>query len=115
MCGSRPFETIDAGLRKSQIAYLASLDEFRHRSDGLLNRDSGVDAVLVIEVDVIDAQARQGLIAASFNIIRATTDVHAAIIALHTELGCQNHLITSIRDGASNQAFVVSIAIDIGR
>jgi hypothetical protein len=44
-------------LGQTEVADLARLHELRHRADGLLDGDIGIDAVLVIEVDVIGAQA----------------------------------------------------------
>jgi hypothetical protein len=38
---------------------LALLDELGHSSDGLLDLDVGIDTVLVVEVDVVGAQASQ--------------------------------------------------------
>ncbi len=37
-------------------ADLAGSDELGHRADGLLDRNGLVDPVLVVEVDVVDAQ-----------------------------------------------------------
>ena len=45
----------------------------------------------------------------------APADVLAPVIAFQAELGGENHPVTSISNGASNQALVVPIAIDIGR
>ena len=38
---------------------LPSCDQLGHRADGLLDRHVGVDAVLVVEVDVVGAEALQ--------------------------------------------------------
>ena len=38
---------------------LPSCDELAHRPDGLLDRRRAVDAVLVVEVDVVDPEAPQ--------------------------------------------------------
>ena len=46
-----------AASRQPEVSDLAVLHELRHRADGLLDRDLGVDAVLVVEVDVVDAEA----------------------------------------------------------
>ena len=45
------------GLGQPEVADLALRDELGHRADGLLDRRVGVDAVLVVEVDVVDAEA----------------------------------------------------------
>src|SRR5579859_2850769 len=115
MGSSRPCEAIDAGLGKPQVAHLTRLDEFRHCPDSIFYRDIGIDAMLVIEVDMLDAQTRQRLIAAGFDVFGATARSHAPIIASQPELGCQDHTVAPVSDGAPDEAFIVSIAIDIGR
>jgi hypothetical protein len=50
-------DRLRAGLGQADVAHLAGLDELRHRSHGVLDRGLRVDAVLVVEVDVIDAEA----------------------------------------------------------
>ena len=57
-----PLKAINAGLGQTQIAHLTSLDKFRHGPYGIFNGDSGIDPMLVIEVDVLDAQPRQRVI-----------------------------------------------------
>src|SRR5579871_2759854 len=43
-------------LAQADMAHLALLDEPRHAADRLLDRNRGIDAVLVVQVDVIDAE-----------------------------------------------------------
>ena len=38
---------------------MPAVDELRHRADRLLDRHAEVDAVLVVEVDVVDAEPLQ--------------------------------------------------------
>ena len=71
--------------------------------------------MLVVEVDVLDAQTRQRLVAAGFDVLRAAIDVKAPIIIPQAELGRENHFVSPISNGASNQALVVSTPIHIGR
>ena len=46
-------------LGQAEVADLAGLDQLGHRADGLLDRHRLVDAVLVVEVDVVDAEPLQ--------------------------------------------------------
>ena len=57
MRGVGAADGVGACLRKAEIAHLAFFDEPRHRPDRLLDRHIGVDAVLVVQVDRIDAEA----------------------------------------------------------
>ena len=64
--GVRAADRLGAGLGEADVADLALLHQFGHRADGLLDRRVGVDAVLVVEVDVVDAQALQRALAAAW-------------------------------------------------
>src|SRR3546814_5016485 len=44
------------GFRKRDVADLALLHQLHHPADDLLDRDRGIDAVLVEEVDRVDAE-----------------------------------------------------------
>ena len=57
-------------LREAQPAHLAGRDELGHGADGLFDGDLGIDAVLVVEVDVIDAEALQAGVAGRAHVIR---------------------------------------------
>src|SRR5262249_29425890 len=50
-------------LAQPEKAYLALLDEPRHRADRVLDRHRRIDAMLVIEVDYIDAEPLEARLA----------------------------------------------------
>jgi hypothetical protein len=56
------------------VADLALGDELGHRADGLLDRHLGVDAVLVVEVDRLDAEALQRRLAARADVLGVAAD-----------------------------------------
>ena len=60
---ARAAQRLDAGLRQAEVADLAGLHEVGHRADRVLDRRARVDAVLVVEVDVIDAEPLQARVA----------------------------------------------------
>ena len=84
----------DARFRQSKEPDLAHLDEFLHRADGLLDRHIRVDPVLVIQVDVVDAEATQGVIASPVNILGSAADAHPGAVRVPyvAELGRQLHV-----------------------
>ena len=45
------------GFGESEIFYFAGFHEFGHGADGFFDGRFGIDAMLVVEVDVIDAEA----------------------------------------------------------
>ena len=57
--GVRAADRLRRGLAQPDVADLALGDELGERADRLLDRRARVDAVLVVEVDVIGAQALQ--------------------------------------------------------
>ena len=58
-------------LRQPQVADLPLPDQLRHGPHGLLDGDVRIDAVLVVEVDVVHAQALEGTVAATGGRTRA--------------------------------------------
>ena len=63
MHGVRAADRRRRRLRQSQEPDLAGVDQLRHRADGLLDRHVGIDPVLVVEVDVVDAEPPQRRVA----------------------------------------------------
>jgi hypothetical protein len=45
------------------VAHLPGAHEVGHRADGVLDGHGRVDAMLIVEVDVIDAEARERCVA----------------------------------------------------
>jgi hypothetical protein len=55
----RPADRRRRGLREAEIAHFAGLDELCHGTDRLLDLGQLVDPVLVVQVDVVDAEPLQ--------------------------------------------------------
>ena len=77
----------------------------------------GIDAVLVVEVDVVDAEPRERRLAGLADVLGAAVDaLPAAVVAAHVaELGRQHDLVASLGDGASDQQLVLERTVDVGR
>src|SRR5262249_7544493 len=56
-------DRLGAGLREAEIAHLPRCDELRHRAYRVLDRHGAVDAMDVVEVDGVDAEAFQARVA----------------------------------------------------
>jgi len=52
-------QRLSSSFGKTEIAYLAFLHELCHRANGFFNWSAGIDAMLVIQVDMIDAKPPQ--------------------------------------------------------
>lgn len=62
--------------------------------DRVLDGDGGVDAVLVVEVDVVDAEAAEAGLAAGAHVLRpAAHGAHAVGAPPNPELGGHLHLL----------------------
>ena len=91
------------------------MGEVRHRADGLFDRDGAVDAMLVVEIDVLDAEALQGSVAGVFDVFRPA--VHAGplpIASTHVaEFGRQDDLLAFALDRLADQLLVGVGAVDV--
>ena len=92
-------------------------NQIGHGTDRILDRRGAVDAVLVIEIDVIDAETAERRLAGLAHVVGLAADAEeGAVIAAHiAELRGQDHLIAAAADGASDQLFVPEGAVHIGR
>ncbi len=66
----RAADRLGARLGEAEVAHLAGRHELGHRAHRLLDRRVGVDAVLVVEVDVIDAEAPERALARAAHVGR---------------------------------------------
>jgi hypothetical protein len=114
--GVRAPDRLRRGLREPEVAHLALLDELLHRADGLLDRDRLVDAVLVVEVDVVDAEALQRGLAGLAHVVRLAVDaeIAAVLAALVAELGGEHDLVAAAGDRAADELLVGERAVHVG-
>jgi hypothetical protein len=59
MHGNRAPERRRRCFREPQVTHLAGAHQVRHRADGVLDGHGGIDPVLVVEIDRLDAEPRQ--------------------------------------------------------
>ena len=64
MNGVRAADRLRRRLGKAEVANLPRLDELGHRADRLFDRRVRVDAMLVVEIDRVDAETLQRGVAA---------------------------------------------------
>ena len=103
-------------LGEPEVADLAGLDQLGHRADGLLDRHGLVDAVLVVEVDVVDAEPLQRGVAGRADVLGAAVDADAGAVgpALVAELGGQLDLVAAAGDGLADELLVGERAVHVG-
>src|SRR5580698_4258527 len=95
-------------LRKTQVAHLAGFDEVRHRADSLLDRHGAIHAMLIIEVDLFDAEALERGVASRPYVFGPSVDLASTIgMADDSEFGRDDHAIPNRPELAPDQFLIV--------
>ena len=100
---------------QAQGADLALLDQLGHRSDRIFDRHVRVDAVLVVEIDDIDAQAPKARLTGDRNIFGTPIGSLAAAAADIAEFCRQNHLGAPTLDGLADEFLIMAVAVGVRR
>ena len=96
---------------------MPSCTSSRHRPDRLLDRRVRVDPVLVVEIDVVDAEALEAAFDRLPHVVRAAVDPSApwGRGALDAELGGDHDAVAPALDGAADEFLVGVRAVHVGR
>jgi hypothetical protein len=89
-------------------------DQFLDRARNVLNWHVGIDAVLVEQIDLVDAQTLERSVADFFYVRRAAVKQAGALRDVKTELGCDHDLIACILQRLSNDLLVGKGSVDFG-
>src|SRR5262245_8143361 len=97
-----------ACLGQSEEADFAGLLQLRHGANRLLDRHARIDAVLVVDIDRIDAEALQRCITRAPNVFRRSVDAEprAILPADVAEFRGEDSLTAPIANGAANETLV---------
>src|SRR5215510_15505413 len=116
MHAMRSLDSLRPGLAQPEITHLALLDEARHCADRVLDRHRWIDAVLIVEIDDIDAEPLEALIARDRHIVRAPVGQAALAAGAHVaELGGDDRAIAPVVDRTGDQLLVLAVAVNVGR
>src|SRR5262249_46862625 len=75
----------------------------------------GIDAVLIVEINDVDAEPFEALLAGDRDVIRTPVGEPTLAAGPHVaELGGDDRPVAPVVNGACNQLFALSVAIDIG-
>ena len=113
--GDGPADRVGRRLGQPEVPHLAGGDELGHRADGLRHVDLRVDAVLVVEVDDVDAEPLQRGVAGGADVLRPA--VHAAAPvggALDAELRREHDLVAATGDRPPDELLVGEGAVHVG-
>jgi hypothetical protein len=120
--GVRATQGLRCRFAQADVTDLALLDELGQRADRLLDGDVGIDAMLVVEVDVVGAEAlersfdraadvlRRPVLTAHGRHVARVGGVHAQV-----ELRRDDVLVAAALDRATDQQLVRQGAVDLRR
>ncbi len=111
------FDGRGTGFADAYVANLASLDQFGHGANGVLDGHRGVDTVLIIEIKVIGVQPLQAGVDGLANVRRTAIDAtRMRVIATDdAELAGQVDTFTLALEGTTKQGFVGVRAVHVSR
>ena len=101
-------QVLFGGLRDSPGTDLALGDELAKLLGNNLGLHLGVNAVLVVEVNSVDAQLAQALLAACANGLGAAVQHQIVVgVVMHAHLGGNDHLVAEVANGGAHELLVV--------
>src|SRR6185437_3360909 len=95
------------------MAHLALRNELGHGADGVLDRHGRVDAMLVVEIDDIDAEPLQARVAGLDNVVRTAVDPLAGGGLDLAEFGGEHDAVAAALEGAAQHLLVMAPAIHV--
>ena len=104
------------GLGQPEVADLSCAHEFGHSANGFFDGDIGIDAMLVVEIDRVDAEALQACIAGGAHIGGASVyaaHVRVGLAAQDAEFCGEADFVAKAANGLTNQYLVVAVAVDV--
>jgi hypothetical protein len=107
---------VDPGLRQADVANLALLDQLGEGAHGVLDRRVRVDAVLVVQVDVVGAEPSQRALDSDADVGGAAVEGPRApaVVRDQAELGGQHHLVAAALERLADQPLVDVGTVDLG-
>src|SRR5208282_2881623 len=111
----RAANRIYARLRQSEVADFSLAYQLSHRTDGFLDRHLLVYAMLVVEIDVVDAEALQRRIAGGAHVLGTAVDRALAVGQdLVGELGRDDDAVAIFLERFADQLFVMPDTVNVG-
>src|SRR6478672_11252722 len=108
MDGVGASDGVGPGFGQAEVPDLPVADEVGEGTDGVLDRCAWVDPVLVVEVDVVGAEALKRALDSDTDVGRAAvaSPGAATVVGDETELCGQDHLVAAASQGAADEFFV---------
>jgi hypothetical protein len=105
-----------AGFGQADVAHLALAHQLRHGAHRVLDRRLGIDPVLVVQVDRLDAEPLQRRLAGLANIVRPAAESHVVAVGLAHDAELRRHddALSTPGDRPADEFLVGADAIDVG-
>src|SRR5438045_1224936 len=100
---------LDRSLAQPDVAHFPLTYELGHRANGVFYRRVPVDAMLVVEIDCLDAQALERSFAGLTDVLGFAVDTEKRArlgVADVSKLCSEDHLVAFPLDGAANQLLI---------
>src|SRR5204862_3852584 len=105
-----------ARLGQPDVLHLPGPDELRQRADRLLDWRVRVDAVLVVQIDVVDSEPPQRRVDGLVDVPGRAVDPAAPVLEpTVSELGGDHTLVAAAGDRLADELLVRALAVDVGR
>ena len=104
-------------LGQSEPADFPRDDQFGHRADGLLDRHARIDAVLIVQVDDVQAEPLQRCVAGAPHVLGRSVDAEERAVRATdvAELRGEHDLIAPSADRRADELLVRERAVHVGR
>src|SRR5579883_31915 len=114
----RPADGRGRCLAQTQVTHLPLPYQFRHRADGLFNAHLWIDAVQVVEIDGIDPQPLERVVAGPAHVLRPSVETPSPLTvgaAHEAEFRGHPHFVAPAADCLADQLFVGVRSVGVRR
>ena len=105
-----------SGFGHSEIFYFSLFHKVGHRADRFLDRNLGINAVLIVKIDIIGSEPQQAGIAGGTDIIGTAVDAEkTAVLTAHvSEFRGKNNIASVCAQRLSDKLFILSDTVHVG-
>ena len=115
--GVRPPDSVCGGFRQAEVLHLALLNQAIDGAGDVFDRHIRVDAMLVVQVDRLDLQSREGALDHACDVFRPAVEATPPSLALCArrppEFGRDHDLTTERRQGFADERFIRVRTVDL--
>src|SRR3954469_17921867 len=117
MDGMRAPNGVGACFGQAEVAHLTGTNQLSHRADCFLNWSFGIDAMLIIKIDAINAEPAKTRVTGLLDVVRFAIDPAKSRrprVAYNPEFGCDHHAVAFTANAPPEQLLVRVGSVDVG-